>query len=192
MEKTSQLSPIEYLSECFTYSPLTGDLFWKVRPRSHFKSQRGWLVFNSNYAGTVAGTKCFKKDGRPAHIRIGISNSSGKAKRIVAHRIIYALMGVEIPAGMEIDHRNLDPFLNAWENLRIATMGQNRANKRVARTKKSGLPKGVSPLKYGKFTASMKHDGRSVYIGSYDTPEAAHAAYCAKATELHGEFARHN
>ena len=47
----------------------------------------------------------------------------------------------------------------------------------------------MSPSKNG-FVAKTKKDGKSIYLGYYRTPEEAHAAYCATARRLHGEFAR--
>jgi hypothetical protein len=35
----------------------------------------------------------------------------------------------------------------------------------------------------------MAITGKLIYLGLFLTPELAHAAYCAAAEELHGEFA---
>ncbi len=42
---------------------------------------------------------------------------------------------------------------------------------------------------YGKWKATIGHKRRKIYLGRFDTPELAYAAYCAAAKELHGEFA---
>jgi hypothetical protein len=41
-----------------------------------------------------------------------------------------------------------------------------------------------------KFRSYVNKDGKRHNIGTFDTAEEAHAAYLAKAKELHGEFAR--
>jgi len=50
--------------------------------------------------------------------------------------------------------------------------------------------KGVSAVSNGKWSAKIKLKYKLYYIGSFDTPEAAHAAYVAASEVLHGEFAR--
>jgi hypothetical protein len=42
----------------------------------------------------------------------------------------------------------------------------------------------------GKFVAQIFSDGTKYYLGIYDTPEEAHAAYCGASRVLHKEFAR--
>jgi hypothetical protein len=93
------------------------------------------------------------------------------------------------------DH--IDPKLtlfNVRSNLRIATKSQNGANKAVSAKNKLGI-KGVH-LKRGKpgwrdrFVAQIKVAGKVKFLGHYDTPEEAHAAYCQAAKEAFGEFAR--
>jgi hypothetical protein len=37
--------------------------------------------------------------------------------------------------------------------------------------------------------AQIRHSGRNLYLGHYDTAEEAAAVYAAKAAELYGEFA---
>lgn len=39
----------EYLNECFEYKD--GRLFWKERPRHHFKTDKYHMFFNEKYAG---------------------------------------------------------------------------------------------------------------------------------------------
>jgi hypothetical protein len=88
-----------------------------------------------------------------------------------------------------IDHRDGDPSNNRWDNLRPATVSQNNANRRPNRNNKSGF-KGVVRHRIGRWCARIKKNGRRYHLGSFATPEEAHAAYVAAARKLFGEFAR--
>ena len=46
---------LEYLRECFYYKD--GKLFWKERPRHHFKTDWSWKRFNKNKPDTEVGVK---------------------------------------------------------------------------------------------------------------------------------------
>jgi hypothetical protein len=95
-------------------------------------------------------------------------------------------MGVSIPSGMEIDHKDTNPFNNSWTNLRLATQSQNAANrnKRLDR-KEPELPKGVS--RSGK---SFRVRVADIDVGRFETLEAASNAYREAAAVSFGEFAR--
>lgn len=190
MKKIIPLPSQKILVECFNYDPLTGELFWKHRPQEHFSSKHAWVVFNAKFAGSVVGAPQYNKHGEPTGIRLRITVKTSHAA-FYAHRIIYALMGIEIPEGFEVDHKNLNATDNSWLNLRLATYAQNTSNSGVSRGKASGLPKGV--FRHGrKFVSAIKANGVLHRLGDFDTPESAHAAYCKKAAEIHGEFARFN
>jgi hypothetical protein len=49
-----KLPELEYLQECFEIHK--GNLYWKDRPSTHFKSEGIGHVFNGRYSGTTAGT----------------------------------------------------------------------------------------------------------------------------------------
>jgi hypothetical protein len=183
--------PAAYLSECLTYDPVTGNLFWKVRPQSHFPTKKGWHYFNKMFAGQIAGHEGWC-GGQPNSIRVRIYRL-GSSRGYLAHRIAFALMGVVIPPGFEVDHQNGNPFDNSWTNLRLATVSQNAQNKRrqIVRLHNE-TPKGVDKLKTGKFQARIRKDGQYIYLGLFKTAEEAHAAYCNAANEMFGEFARFN
>lgn len=189
MKSTRPLPPYDYLNRTFTYDPFTGQLFWKERPRHFFATKKHWHITNARQAGKEAGSKSFQRDGRPSGIRVGLV-FNGRHSYYYAHRIIYSIMGVEIPMGYQVDHRDGNPFNNQWSNLRIATDSQNQANRR--KNKIQTLPKGVRFVRDGKYRVVIACKGKKHHIGYFSTPKEAHAAYCAKASELHGEFARFN
>lgn len=157
-----------------------------------FKTDGAWKRFNKLCAGHIAGHKHRQCRGARDPAAIVIRGVFGGVDSwFVAHRVIYALMGVDVPEGMEIDHKNRDPWDNRWENLRIATPSQNSYNALKtdrARTEAGrGLPKGVSP-QAGRFKAQICINGKKRHIGMYATPEEAAEAYKAAAMPHHGEF----
>jgi hypothetical protein len=89
-----------------------------------------------------------------------------------------------------VDHINGDGLDNRKLNLRLATCSENMRNRGKQANNKSGY-KGVCWNAWrGKWMASIRHLRRSYYLGLFDDPSDAHAAYCRKSIELHGEFAR--
>jgi len=157
----------ERLREVLAYDRETGFFTWKV---SKYKPQ---LI------GQVAGSL-----NQSGYWHIGVDGAEHKA-----HRLVWLYVHGEWPPG-RLDHENGETADNRFANLRLATHSQNIANSRLRRDSTSGL-KGVSfYTSAGKWGANISKDGRRHYLGLFNTPEEAHAAYCAAAGELQGEFAR--
>lgn len=113
------------------------------------------------------------------------------AKRVANGRSIY-LHRVIMDAldDLQVDHINGDGLDNRCGNLRLATRFQNTCNQRRSKANTSGF-KGVSwHESRKKWRAQIYLHGRKHYLGLFEKPESAHAAYCAASAELHGEFGR--
>lgn len=109
----------------------------------------------------------------------------GKKNRLWLHRAI-----MQAGPGQQVDHADCDGLNNTRENLRFATDVQNAVNKRLTIRNSSGF-KGVSWNRLcRKWQAHIVLDGKSRYLGLFDEPEAAHAAYVSAAERAYGEFAR--
>lgn len=174
---TDTLPTIDYLHECFDYDGETGDLRWRVRPFYHFATQRACSTFNARYAGTVAGSKS------RACINVKVRDRLHKV-----HRIAWALVHGAWPTA-DIDHANRNPHDNRIANLRCASNQQNQYNRGPNRNNTSGH-KGVSYFaRNGKWGAQIYRDRKPVFLGLYDTPEGAAAAYDRAAFKLAGEYA---
>jgi hypothetical protein len=174
----------EYLQRLFSYEAETGNLIWKHRPVCEFATLRGGRTWNSQNPGTVAGTRARNKNGTRKKIQIRINGIVH-----AAHRLIYILNGIDLPDGMEIDHKNRDPWDNRLDNLRIATSAQNHWN--FGKRQKNGMPKGVTNRRTKKkpFFAVICSHGKFSYGPYKDCPIEAGEDYKKLAQEIHGEFA---
>lgn len=162
----------EYVRSILHYDPETGVFVWKSRPDIRPSA-------NARREGKVAG--CVDPYG---YQRIGVDGH-----RYFGHRLAWLHTHGEWPKG-QLDHIDGNRANNRIANLRIATTAQNAANSRAHRDNRSGF-KGVSWSKVAKrWIAQISRAGQYRYLGYFDTPEEAHAAYCEAARELHGEFAR--
>jgi hypothetical protein len=149
----------EKVKELFDYRD--GKLFWR-ESRANVKvgAEAGYLRRD--------GYRQIKVDG----------------KNYYTHRLIFLYHHGYIPEFL--DHKDGSRLNNRIENLRPATKSQNNANSK-ARKSVTGF-KGVS-ANGKRFLARIKKDGRDIYLGTFDTPEEANAAYLTAAKFIHGEFA---
>lgn len=168
---TDTLTP-EQLRAALDYSPATGILTWRHRrdvlPR-----------VNTRYAGKAAGCP----DGQYGYISIRLND-----RLYQAHRLAWLWMTGAWPEDM-IDHRDMNPANNAWNNLRPATKAENMRNQGTPVHNKSGLKGASFDRRTQKWVAQIQVDGKNNYLGRFDTPDAAHTAYREAAAKLHGEFA---
>lgn len=103
------------------------------------------------------------------------------------HRLAWLYVYGEWPRG-QIDHVNGIRNDNRIANLRESSQAQNCGNVTRHQDNKSGY-KGVFKCR-GKWQAQVCRDGVKRHLGTFETPEAAHAAYCDAAKQVFGEFAR--
>lgn len=108
-----------------------------------------------------------------------------KAKTLHLHRFL-----MSAPANLEVDHKDCNGLDNRRKNLRLATRAQNQQNKQISRSNTSGF-KGVSWCAQSKkWRATVCLNGKTKRVGTYATPELAHASYAAACFLMHGEFGR--
>jgi len=142
------------------YDPKTGVFIRLVRT-----SQRGPV---GETVGYLSGN---------GYIKIGLLN-----RLYFAHRLAWLWMTGGWPS--KIDHRNGDGTDNRWSNLRLAVGSINNENlHRAHRDNQTGLL-GVSPAE-GKFKAGIQVNGLSRRLGTFSTPEEAHAVYLKAKRALH-------
>lgn len=105
-------------------------------------------------------------------------------KLYTAHTIAWFYMTKEWP-DRNVDHKDRVKTNNRWDNLRLATPGQNQGNGKwpVGITGYTG----AHPYK-SQFRAVIKFKGIAYTLGKYDTPQEAHEVYKKKHIELHGKF----
>jgi hypothetical protein len=126
-------------------------------------------------AGSVAGTP-----DRKGHLQIQIE---GQIYR--SHRLAWLWMTGEWPNGV-IDHIDGVRHNNAWANLRDATVSVNTQNMRNPMRHGTSGYLGVTFVKRrNKFQAQIGTKQARMFLGYYETAEAAHAAYLAAKRQLH-------
>ena len=113
---------------------------------------------------------------------------SGSYMRIRMHQQI-----LEPPAGFCVDHINHNGLDNRKANLRSATHSQNCCNRRKTSARTWSRYKGVSWRIHDKrWTAAIKINGQTRFLGRFRDEVAAAKAYDAAARKYHGQFAALN
>lgn len=156
-----------YLQSILNYDPETGYFVHRINTR--------------NGKGKVGCRAGFAHKQGYWHLKID-------GRTFKAHRLAFLWMTGLVPA--EVDHIDNNKSNNRWANLRSATRSENRANTPRSRSNTSGL-KGVSWFKtVNKWRAQIKTRGRSIDLGLYECPAAAHFAYIVASKEVFGSFSR--
>lgn len=181
----NNLPSADRLRQLLDYDHATGALTWKHRPADTFASMLAFHRYNAHFAGKIAGWRECRskaKGGGPKRLRLSIDGREQSA-----HQVIWVLLHGAIPEGVEIDHKNGNPWDNRLDNLRASTHVQNMQNSR--KRSDSTTLKGVA--RHGrKFVSNIRVNKSLKRLGVFETEEDAHAAYAEAAKQHFGEFAR--
>ena len=141
------------------YDPNSGVFTWKVN------SGRSKL-------GKLAGANV------KGYIVIGY-----KGRKCLAHRLAFLYMTGKYPTS-EVDHIDGDPSNNKWSNLREVSSKQNKENRHKANKNSTHGFLGVTK-NHNRYMAHICHNKKSIYLGTFDTPEEAYKVYIDNKRKMH-------
>lgn len=147
VDKLKKLS-LEYLKSRVCYDPDTGVFTWLVPP-------------NGYDAGDIAG-KPYTNHNKKTDIRITLGGET-----YLAHRLAWYYT-TEKPPEDQVDHINGRNTDNRWINLREVSDLENKRNKRLYATNKSGLPGVWWNAKSRKWMAMIHVGGKRTILAYTD------------------------
>jgi hypothetical protein len=157
----------ERVRHLFNYLPDAGQLIRLVR------------TSNRVHIGDDAGSASHR-GYRKVHV---------DGKRYYEHCVIWLWMTGEWPRD-QIDHIDMDASNNRWGNLREASQTENNANTHIHIDNTSGV-KGVYFDKERNLWAAQLHIHRKhIFLGRFNSRNAAHEAYKDGARRYFGDFCR--
>lgn len=164
MSKVNSTLTAERLRELLNYDSETGIFTWAVRGKG------------IRCIGAKAG--CLTPDG---YVIVGIDKDLH-----MAHRLVWLYIHGVWPNN-EIDHKNGNRSDNRLINLRDVTSQVNQENRRApARAETKSMLLGVSwSVRAKRWMAKICVQRKQIYLGLFDTPEAAHSAYIEAKRRLH-------
>ena len=149
--------------------------------------ERFWLkVERSGPISSLDGTHCWLWTSTTAG-QGGYGSFKLDRRYRYAHRVSYELStGSPVPDDRQIDHRATCPKICVNPaHLRLATQKQQQENLPGAlRNSMTGVRGVIWERARGKYRATVGHNGRTIYVGRFDTIAEAEAAVIAKRNEL--------
>lgn len=162
---------------CFDYAE--GQLIWRTRPASHFKSTSAWGAFSARCPGKVAGHRV---PSGYIELRVPVN---GRTLNLKAHSVVWAIHHGEWPA--MLDHIDRNRANNKIENLRLTDKGANNRNRLTARVDSTTGLMGVLRGQNASFSAHICVNGKRVYLGRFNSAEKAHEVYMQAKRKYHPE-----
>jgi hypothetical protein len=97
-------------------------------------------------------------------------------KAYYAHHLAVLIMtGAFPPKKTHVDHKNGNRDENWWENLRVTTFSINGHNRKNLNKNNSSGATGIYQVPSGKFSAKIWVDRSQIFLGTFDTFEAAYS-----------------
>lgn len=147
----------DYVQSLISYNPLTGVFVWKARPLDSFATTRAGKIWNTRFAGKVAGTT----HGGNGYLQIKINGES-----YLAHRLAWLYVHGSMPVD-QIDHISHDRLDNRLVNIRACTRTDNQKNKSMDKRNTSGFT-GVGWYKRtSKWRATVRVNGKQKSLGLF-------------------------
>lgn len=158
----------ERARELLAYDSDTGDLRWRIRLGS--RAPAGGLIDSVEPSSGYINVRLDKKLYR-------------------AHRVIWLMVRGAWPH--QIDHRNRNRADNRLENIRETCDALNRQNTEKVRVDSRAGLKGVYMPRRpgGKYGARIRVADKYIWLGQFETPEAAHRAYLDAKAQVHPAWA---
>jgi hypothetical protein len=131
------------------------------------------ILFNrtTRNPGSMKGSRVWAKR------RVGYIQTAIDYKKYYVHRLVWIMHNGDIEEDLVIDHIDGNPSNNRIDNLRVVTLQENQFNKKV---------KGYTWHKGNqKWSARIKVDGKSKFLGCFVKEEDAAQAYQVAKKELH-------
>lgn len=105
-------------------------------------------------------------------------------KIVFMHRLL-----CPCPKGMEVDHINRNRLDNRKSNLRVVTKHENRINKSMKSSNKSGYKGVFWDTRRKRFLANISVNGKTIFLGRFFNKGDAALAYNDAAVKYFGKFA---
>lgn len=154
---------LDKYQEVLRYDPEEGQFYWVKHPKKE----------------SLNGCSAGYMDNK-GYMRINALGYSAPG-----HRLAFLFMTGNWPVD-EVDHKNCNRFDNRWVNLRETDRCTNQQNLRgPLSNNKCGFLGVMRSQNKKRFVARIEVDGVSYQVGTFDTPEEAHAAYVEAKRKYH-------
>ncbi len=167
------------LHDLLDYNPATGELTWKLRPRSLFTSDRIFKSWNT----TFAGQRAFTAVDRKGYLVGALFNVNYRAARVI-FKLVH---GIDAD---QVDHEDGDRKNNRIHNLRNVSGQQNQMNMKRPSNNTSGHIGVAWDASKKKWMAYIKVDTKRIHLGRFDDIQDAVNAR-KQAEQQHGFHTNH-
>ncbi len=159
--------------------------------RETFRAVSGYPNYEISSHGRIRNVKSGRilKQAQDSngYMRISLSFDN-KSRMMSIHRLVAINFLDNIDDKSCVDHKDNDKSNNSVDNLRFATYSENNMNRiKQSKNKYKGIVK-----RGNRWRSRITHDGKDMWLGTYDTEQEAAIVYNIKALELFGEFANLN